>query len=313
MNSLNIRITSETKILIISLVISSILIFAGFLSGDPGILSNTIFLSVFIVAPPQLILRYKKYRELKEMEEKFPAFLRDLTESISAGMPFHQAIVASSKLQYGALSKEIKKMSSQITWGIPLDKVLDQFAERIKKSKRLFTATKIIRESYISGGDIVSILESVADNSTMLEESEKERKSLLSQYVILLYAISLIFIVIVVAINKLMVPIFQTSGMSEFAVLVNPCGFCTGFTCNVCTLFELTSKNIFSFKDPLSIGAYYTSLFFFMSLIQSMFCGLIAGQVSENSVTAGIKHSLILVAIVIGSFLLLVRLGIMGV
>lgn len=312
MSSLDIKITQEIKILIISLVLSSILILTGFLSGDSGILSNTIFLSVFIIAPPQLMLRYKKYRELKEMEEKFPAFLRDLTESISAGMPFHQAVVASSKLQYGALSKEIKKISNQITWGIPLDKILDQFAERIKRSRRLFTATKIIRESYVSGGDVVSILESVADNSTMLEESEKERKSLLGQYTILLYAISLIFIVIVVAINRLMVPIFQTSGTGEFTGLVNPCGFCTGFTCSVCALFESTSQNIFSL-DPLSIGAYYTSLFFFMSLIQSIFCGLVAGQVGENSITAGIKHSLILVTITAGSFLLLVRLGVMGV
>jgi flagellar protein FlaJ len=311
-NSLEIKITQEIKVLIISLLITSALILAGFLSGDIGILSNTIFLSVFIIAPPQLLLRYKKYRELKEMEEKFPTFLRDLTESIAAGVPFHQAIVASSKLQYGALSKEIKKISNQISWGIPLDKILDQFAERVKRSRRLYTAIKIIRESYISGGDVVSILESVADNSTILEESEKERKSLLSQYTMLLYAISLIFIVVVVAINRLMVPIFQTPGVGEFAGLINPCGFCAGFTCSVCTLFESTAEHIF-FLPPLSIGAYYTSLFFFMSLIQSIFCGLVAGQVSENSVTAGIKHSLILGAITVGSFLLLVRLGIMGV
>lgn len=304
-------ITQEMKFLYISLGVSAVIIIVGFLSGDTGILSNTIFLSVFIIAPPQLLLRYRKYRDLKEMEEKFPAFLRDLTESISAGMAFHKAIIASSKLHYGALSKEVQKMSNQISWGIPLDRVLDQFAERIKISKRLFTATKIIRESYLSGGDVVSTLESVADNSTMLDDSEKERKSLLGEYTMLMYAISLIFIVIVVAINRLMVPIFQTPGASEFMGLVNPCGYCSGFTCSVCFLFEATSKNIFSIQDVLSIRAYYTALFFYMSFIQAMFCGLVAGQVSENSATAGIKHSLILAAITIGSFLLLIRLGVM--
>lgn len=307
------KFSQEIKILLISSLISIVLILIGLLSKQPGVIGNTIFLSVFIVATPQLLFKYKKFREFKEMEEKFPAFLRDLTESINAGMPLHKAITASSKLSYGVLSKEIKKMANQISWGVPVDKVLDQFAERVKKSKRLYTAIKIVRESYISGGEIVSILESVADNSTMLEESDKEKRSLLSQYSLLMYAISLIFIVIVVAINKLLVPIFQQTPTGEGIIgLVNPCAYCSSISCGICSLFETTSKHLFSL-DPLSIGAYYSSLFFFMSLVQSICCGLVAGQISEGSITAGVKHSLILAAITIGSFLLLTTLGMMGV
>lgn len=306
------ELTREKKILIISLIISSFLIAFGFLSEDVGVIGNMIILSTFITATPQLILAYLKYRAIKEMEENFPSFVRDLTDSISSGMPLHEAIKAASKVSYGKLSKEIKKMANQISWGIPVTDVLEQFAERVKRSKRLYSSIKIIKESFVAGGSIIPTLESVARNITLLGDTEKERKSLLNQYVLVMYAIALIFIVIVVAINRLLLPIFKTTAIAEEAIgLTNPCLECEGISCNICFLFQTTSHYIF-FLDPTSIAAYYTSLFFFMSLIQAIFSGLIAGQISENSIVAGIKHSLILVGITFGAFSILVRIGLMG-
>lgn len=313
--SLKIKLIPEIKILLISSVISLSLILIAIIS-EPLLLSICVFLSVFVIAGPQFWIRYKKFVEFKEMESKFPAFLRDLIESIRAGMPFHQAIITTSKLNYGTLSKEIKKMSQQISWGMSLDKVLDQFAERVKRSKRLDTAIKIIRESYISGGSVVSVLESVADSTTILEDSDKEKRSLLSQYTVLMYAISLIFIVIVVVINNLLIPVFEMSaGGGEYVTLVNPCESCSSVGCNICSLFESTTRHLFSTidtsLDPLSVRGHYLSLFFFTCLIQGACSGLIAGQISENSLVAGLKHSLILVAIVLGTFFLLVGFGVM--
>ncbi len=291
------------------------MILIGILSRDIGVIGNLAIIATFVVAGPQLLIEYEKYRNLKEIEEKFPIFLSDLIESIRSGMPLHRAIQSASRLEYGAFTKEIRKMSHQISWGMTLDKVLDNFAERIKRSKRLFTATKIIKESYISGGDVVSILESVTDNSNMLEEAEKEKKSMLSQYVVLMYAISIIFVVIVAAINKLLIPIFQTStqsSMGQSIGLSNPCEMCDGFNCNVCSVFQATSSSVFAI-DPNSIAGYYTSLFFLMAMIQSIFSGLVAGQISENSIVAGTKHAMILAGITFGAFSILVRLGFLGV
>jgi multisubunit Na+/H+ antiporter MnhC subunit len=55
------------------------------------------------------------------------------------------------------------------------------------------------------------------------------------------------------------------------------------------------------------------SIFFLLSLIQAIFAGFVAGQVAEGSIRAGIKHSLILTAIVVGAYLLLFRIGLIGV
>jgi len=301
------------KTFLISVAISIFLIFLGIMT-DIGVLGNALILSVFIVATPQLLMTYSKFRTFKEMEEKFPMFLRDMIESIRSGMPFHRSLLMVSKFDYGKLSKEVKKSANQISWGMPFDKVMDQFAERVKSSRRLYTAIKTTKESYISGGDVVSTLESVADTNVMLEESEKEKKSLLNQYVLLMYAICFLFVGIVAAINKLMVPIFQVTSMAGAAEVLgisNPCEMCMGAECSICSIFQ--SACVALSVKVAGISCYYTSLFFFMSIIEAISCGLVAGQISENSITAGIKHSLIMTVVTFGAFSILVRIGIMGV
>lgn len=309
---MKIELSNERKILLVTVSISIFLISLGILFSNAGIFGNALILSIFIVAVPFLMMRYDRYRTLKEYEENFPTFLRDVTDSINSGMPFHQAISSASNNDYGRLSAEIMRMSNQISWGTPLDRVLNHFSDRVRRSKRLLTAMKTIRESYSSGGDILSTLTSVSDNLTLLSDAEKERSSVLNQYVVLMYALSFIFVGILVAINRLMIPIFQASISSggEILGLSNPCAIGANA---VCIIYELPAKYFFFLKDVTSIGAYYSSLFFYMSIIVSLTSGLVAGQISENSVTAGIKHSIIMTAVVIGALQILRQVNLLGV
>lgn len=303
------NLSREVKVLITTLFIALVLIVVGWSSQNMLVMTNVILLSVFVVAVPQFLFQYERHMAIKEMEERFPSFLRDIIESLSAGIPLHRSIMDTAKFDYGKLSPEIEKMSNQISWGIPLQKVLFQFSERVKSSKRLSTSIKIIIESYASGGDVANTLTTVADHSHLIEESEKERKSLLNQYVILMYALAILFIIIVVAINRLMMPIFEVSAESSEAgdtlALSNPCESCSGADCMICGLYEWTAENMFGIPSS-NISSYFTSLFFYMSLVQAIFSGLVAGQIGENSITAGVKHSLILVFITMGTFYFLV-------
>ncbi|MBI2545269.1 MAG: type II secretion system F family protein [Candidatus Aenigmarchaeota archaeon] len=307
---IEIKKLTETQIFVGSLGVSTIMILAGIIVHDAGIVGNAIILSTFLIITPILFVRYKRYREFKEIEEKFPNFLRDIIESIRAGLPLHKAIVNTSRVNYGTLSREVKKMSNQISWGLSVDKVLMQFADRMKGSKRINAAIQVILESYLFGGDVVSTMETVADSQNLLLEVEREKTSTLNQYVIVMYAIALIFIGIVVAINKLIIPIFNNFQGSEFGVS-NPCNLCVDFACTVCSAFEITSTSLFYLK-PGTIGIYYTALFFMMSMVQAIFSGLVAGQISEGSFVAGLRHSLILASITFGTFSILVRVGLIG-
>lgn len=313
-------------VLAVTLGLLAMLVAVGALSNNVGVLGIMIIIGVFINISPQVLLLYQRYRHLKEMEEKFPSFLRDLTEGIRSGMPFHKSVIASSKIDYGTLGEEVRKMAHQLSWGVTLDKALERFAERVKASRRLYTSIKIIRESFASGGEVVATLESVAESATILEEAEKEKKSLLNQYVVLMYAISIIFVVIISAINKFLIPIFQTTGntaaggaVGQIVSLENPCNTCLGFECNICDFYNAVAYVVVRDPvtglaiDPTNITVYYTALFFLMALIQSILSGLVAGQISEGSMRAGIKHSLILAGITVGSFLVMIKFGFLGI
>lgn len=299
------------QIMFVTIGVSAVLVGIGVVTSDAGIIGNSIILSTFIIATPLLYARYKRFREFKEMEEKFPNFLRDLVEAVRAGLPLHKAVINASKINYGSLSSEVVKMANQLSWGMPIDKVLSQFSQRVKASKRLSSGIQIILRSYLSGGEVVSTMDSVADAHMTLVEAEKEKRSSLSQYVVVMYAISIIFIIIVVSVNKLMVPIFGLSQQGSDFGLSNPCASCAGLECSVCAVYDAAAAGVFGL-DPSTIGAYYTALFFFMSITQAIFSGLVAGEISEGSVVAGARHSLILASISFGVFSIFVRLGIIG-
>jgi len=314
---LKIKLTRKRKILIVTILISWILLLISFLVGDSGVIGNVIILSLFLVICPQLIINYVNFRELKEMEFAFPNFLRDLVDATKAGLPLHKAIISLSHNNYGPLTKEVRKMSNQLTWNIDLIKVLERSKERLKKSPTLEKTMRILIESYESGGRVSEILESLSNTLVIIQETEKERKSSLKQYVTAMYVISFVFIAIVVAINKLMVPIFETSVYSPEVGLefggTNPCNFCVyGLTlqCLPCNIYS-NICSIFGVNE-ISISCYYFSLFFCMSIIQSIMGGLVAGQIGEGSMKAGIKHSLILFSITVAAFMILVKLKIIG-
>lgn len=55
--------------------------------------------------------------------------------------------------------------------------------------------------------------------------------------------------------------------------------------------------------------SYYRSLFLVMIIIQGFFSGLIAGQIVSDSVSAGIKHSLIMTLSGFFIFVLVIKAG----
>jgi flagellar protein FlaJ len=314
------EISYRLKIFLITLIVSVILIGASILSGDIGIIGNIIIISVLIVASPQIIFSYESYRSLKDLEENFPKLMMNITEAMRSGMPLHQAMITVSKYDYGKLTPEVKMIANQISWNINLDKVLDQFAERVKKSKRLYVSVKTIKEAYFAGGDIPSTLEHIASNINNLREVEKERKSILNQYVVLMYAIAIIFVGIVAAINKFMAPIFQVTspqivvpGATFRATLgvANPCQDASGLALTICEKIYFPIASVF-IKDLTSIKAYYIALFFSISLITGFFSGIIAGEISEGSILAGLKHALIISILVFGAFSIMARMGFLG-
>ncbi len=286
-----------------------------FFSNDIGILGNFVILSFMIIVIPRVISSYLHYQRIRVMEEMFPVFLKDLAEYLRSGMTLQEAIRNAAHIDYGKLSPEIKKIAIQLSWGIPLQEALRNFAERIRESALIRKSIEILVESYNSGGKIEETMDAIAENLSLVKEMDKERKSMMNHHVTTIYIIYFVFLGICVGLLKTVIPLAamganMTTGLFGMAAFQNPCKICEvqpEIGCISCAVFNGAAKIFYLGGDE---GAYYRGLFFVMLIIHGIFSGLLCGQIGENSVRAGIRHSLTLTLIGGSLFLILVRMGI---
>jgi flagellar protein FlaJ len=230
-------------------------------------------LSIGIVIAGPALFQYNKYKENKDIEERFPDFLRDVTENIKTGMTLTQAIIATKNSYYGALTPHIRKIVTKIDWSIPFDEVLREFSSRttplIKK-----TVSTII-ETYSGGGDITQILEATGKTIKEINKIRKERFSAIYSQMITGYMIYFIFIGVLIVLQKYLMPSLLSFSSAEGGM-----GSLEGTT-------EM-----------------YSDIFQWLILIEGFFSGLVVGKMAEGSLLAGLKHSFILIIIGYGAFLL---------
>lgn len=290
-------------------VVSVILTSIGLISGDPGVAGNMIMISIFLIVVPYFLYKYSEFLTIREMEGEFPNFVRDLADAKRSGMSLPEAIGLTIKSNYGKLTPEIIKMHNRLTWGTPFLRVLDIFGKKLSHSKIINEALNLIRESYESGGDVAATLEAISRDMMMLKEAENERESLIKQHVFIMYGVFIMFLAISVMIIQVMVPMVSAQPVTSSGDLglnfTDPCANIAGFPCD---LYRVVGAFL---GVPEGIGMYYTSLFFLVVLIQGLFTGLIAGQIGENSIVAGSKHSLIMIFISIGVFLFMAKTGLL--
>ena len=300
------------KVLLACLVAGAALIVTGILSGDAGVFGNLFILAIVLMVLPPFLSRYAHFLWLRAVEEQFPLFVRDLADASRSGMSFREAIAIVSRSNYGKLTQEVRTMNNRLSWGTPFLRVLQLFGAKVKGSKLLQDALDIISESYLSGGNINATLESVSRDMLMLKEAEAERASMVNQQVMIMYGIFFMFLGISLMIVYVMVPMLQTQGSSGLGAgggfglqFSNPCAGIAGFPCAVYTGIG----TLFSAKT--GVGTYYVAMFFVIVLIQALFTGLIAGQLGENSVLAGTKHSIIMLLASFGIFVFATRTGLL--
>jgi len=266
--------------------------------GNSAMIGNFILLGLVIGIIPYIIITYLEFQKIRVVEDQLPMFLLDLAETQKAGMSLPDALRIVAKTDYGKLTAEIKKMNDQLSWGIPLQEVLDRFARRMKSSSVIGRVIRIINEAYNSGGDIVRTMEAIAEDIVSIKDAEKERKAMMFQHVMIMYAIYFIFIGIILGLSKTLIPMLQMNvdtavagGILSFS---DPCITCVGnagIYCISCVIYGFVCQ---MFNLGSGAPCYYNALFLLMAVIQGIFTGLVAGQIGENSIVAGIKHSLIM-------------------
>lgn len=234
-------------------------------------------IALIIGVLPFLVSLLLKTEKEKEKEEMFLEFSRNLVESVKSGNPIGISILNVKEKDYGSLTPHIKKLANQISLGIPIKDSLETFAQDIG-SKTISRAITLISEAEQAGGEIETILESVAKSVSQTERLKKERKSAIYTLVVQGYIIFFIFIIIMLVMEFKIIPMTAGLGFGEESV-TDIGGLGLGMALGKVSIEKLTRP------------------FLYLLLVQGVFAGLTIGKLSEGNIKAGIKHSFILVVL----------------
>ena len=239
------------------------------LSGLATIIDMPVAIAVAlcVATAPAAIVYVRLNKRKVGMEQGVASFLRDLTEVRKTGLSPEKCIESLSRRDYGVFSKELRKISSEISWGIPLKKVMMDFLNRTRSWMTQIVMFLLV-ETIDVGGGTIAMIESLARFNNLTQEVEKEKKMSVRPYIMMPYLASILLVA-----TTIMMLSFTTGG-------VIPSGLIGATT---------TPKD----TGPIKL-IFMTSVIFHSYLI-----GIVAGKISEESVAAGFKHASILVIIAV--------------
>jgi flagellar protein FlaJ len=247
------------KVQIIGIIIAVILVILNFIF----LMQTKLFFFVFGIAIVIVLVPFftsfiiESGRE-KEKEKKFLEFARNISENVKSGIAITKSIIILEDKNYGSLSVHVKKLANQITIGIPFRKAFKTFASDTK-NKVIARSIELIIEAETSGGEIASILDQVVKSVEEIENLKKDRKAKMYNMIVQGYIIFIIFIIIMLFVELTLLPMI-TGTMGQ----------------------QATQQTLFK------------NAFFILMLTQALFAGLVTGKLSEGTIKAGIKHSVIL-------------------
>jgi len=222
-----------------------------------------IALALFVATAPGAIVHSKLSKKKTSTEQGINSFLRDLTEVRKTGLSPERCIQSLANRDYGDFSKELRKISSEISWGVHVKKVIMDFVKRTRSWMSQIVMFLLV-ETIDVGGGTIAMIESLARFNNLTQEVEKEKKMAVRPYIMMPYFAA----ILLVATTTMML------------------GFTTG---------TLKFAETAPVKDlgPTKI-TFITSCIFHSYLI-----GLVAGKISEESIAAGFKHASLLVIIAV--------------
>lgn len=252
-------ITSTSFIAGVIFIVASILVYLT----DPTLDYMIVIGFTIAVVPPGIAsIIHSRWKD--KIEKSMPEFLRDLATSYQTGMPLQIALEHASKRNYGPLTTELKTMVAHMSWGMSFNEALMEFSRRIDLTV-VKKATVLILEAGRHGGDLSNIFDSTAKYVDNVNNWTAKRRMQTLPYVAIFYFSVVIFLFIIIIIsNMIFLPISQMSASG--VALIKP------------VLAPLEARRIFMHT----------------ALLESLFGGILAGKINEDSFLGGLKHAAVL-------------------
>jgi len=249
-----------------------------------------LFMAVAVSVSRYIVQFFAESKNQKLIEQIFPEFIRDLVGAVKSGMNVPAAIIHISETDYAALNPYVEKMANQLTWSIPVHKVLVTFANDTN-NRIIQRAIATVIEAEQSGGNIEDVLESITNSLVEIKRIKAERRAAIHSQAIQSYIIFFVFLGVMVVISTMLIPFMSKVGIQEEGVPKLTQEALTGMMMTI----DIDTTSVYTFVHTL--GQWFISIdgiFLMLALIQGMFAGIVIGKLSEGTLQAGIKHSLLL-------------------
>jgi flagellar protein FlaJ len=242
-----------------------------------GVVDDHIVIGLLIVMIPYALFYEIWSRKVLGIQALLPDFLERMAGINQVGLTIAQAIAIMVNTNLGLLSYEIRRIKRDMDWGANFTEALIRFEERVSTPTIARTVTLITKASEMSG-QINEVLTIASSDAKMSEILKRERLAEMFIYTAIVYLSFFVFLFVVAVLTTQFLPVLADVSMSGIPQ--------TG------ALAGLGSIPLVTFGR----------LLYHACLVQALFSGLIAGQMGESSVSAGVKHSCVLLVIALVTF-----------
>jgi len=242
-----------------------------------SVIDDHIVIALLIVLIPYSIFYEIWARKIFGIQELIPDFLERMAGINQVGLTIAQAISIMVNTNLGIISYEIRRIKRDMDWGANFTEALVRFEERVRSPSIARTVTLITKASEMSGhiGEVLSI---ASTDAKMTEILKKERLAEMFIYTAIVYLSFFVFLFVVGVLTTQFLPVLA----------------------NISTQ-GLPATGALSGIGSIPIAT-FGRLLYHACLIEALFSGLIAGQMGESSLAAGVKHACVLLVISLVAF-----------
>lgn len=269
------------NIFIVSIPLGLIIFIGGFISmvasyGIQVLFTSTIIddfivFAVLVAIVPVAFLDFKEQWRIKSLENALPNFFRDLAGMNDSGMTLPNAVHIVASAEYSTLTPHIRKLDQDMSWGSGFVEAMYRFGKDLG-TPLADRSVDLIAKASKAGGDISEVLRAAAKDTFEVVNLAQERSNNMLIYVIIVLVSFAVFLFVIAILVSTFLTTMATAGASA------------------------ASSGAKGFIGQIDLFG-YKRLFSHAALLQGFFSGLVAGQMGEGRLIAGLKYSAIMVFI----------------
>jgi flagellar protein FlaJ len=249
------------------------------------VLDDMLIQATLFVLATFAVVRLWYTRRVRTIEAATPEFLERLASLNEAGMTIGESLERLRGSDVGVLSKEVERISADVTFGSNTRDALIRFGRRVR-TKSITRVVALLTNAMRASGSLGPVLRIASTQARADDRLRRQRRQQMLTYLVVIYISFVVFLVIIVAVQEVLVPSLPSQ-------VPTPDTSRLGVNVDQFARFGSVDK------------AAYTLAFFHTAIIHAVFTGFVGGMLGEGTLRDGAKHAALLLGIAYVAFILL--------